>query len=129
MIDRCTKPRHPSFKDYGGRGITVCERWLRSPQAFIDDMGPRPPGGTLDRRDNDKGYSPSNCRWATRSEQVCNRRNNIKVIVDGVAMVLKHACAARGVHYDTIWNRVRKGMSPADALAKPVQRYVRRAQP
>lgn len=125
MIDRCTKPNHPSYGDYGGRGIVVCRRWLESAQAFIDDMGPRPPGGTLERMDNAKGYGPENCRWATRAEQVRNRRNNIVVIVDGLRMVLMDACALRGVNYDTIWNRIRKGMDPLQALAKPVQRYTR----
>lgn len=73
MIRRCTNPRAADYDRYGGRGITVCQRW-RDFSAFLDDMGVRPPGHTLDRVDNDRGYEPSNCRWATTSEQNLNRR-------------------------------------------------------
>jgi hypothetical protein len=75
MINRCTNPKHRSFKEYGGRGIKVCKRWRRSFAAFLEDMGPRPtPQHTIDRKNNDGGYTKRNCRWATRSQQNLNRR-------------------------------------------------------
>ena len=74
LVDRCTNPNHNRYKDYGGRGITVCEEWL-DVKNFIEDMYPSyMEGFTLDRIDNDKGYSPDNCRWADATTQAINKR-------------------------------------------------------
>jgi hypothetical protein len=73
MWQRCGNPKHPAFSRYAERGITICERW-RSFECFLSDMGERPSGLTLDRLDNARGYEPGNCRWATRKEQIRNRR-------------------------------------------------------
>jgi hypothetical protein len=79
MFKRCYDPRHKGFKNYGGRGITVCKRWHTFAN-FLADMGERPhPKLTLERNDNDGHYGPDNCRWATRSEQARNRRNKLTV--------------------------------------------------
>ena len=76
MKKRCSNPNHISYKNYGGRGIKVCERWLgvEGFKNFLADMGERPEGYTLDRKDNDKDYTPENCKWSSRKEQLFNRR-------------------------------------------------------
>jgi hypothetical protein len=76
MKTRCTNSRRKCWNDYGGRGISICARWSNSFENFLADMGERPPGLTLDRINNDDGYKPSNCRWATRLDQTHNRRPN-----------------------------------------------------
>jgi len=74
---RCCNIEDHAYKDYGGRGITMCDRWLNSFENFISDMGDKPEGlFSIDRKDNDLGYSPDNCFWATKKEQGKNKRNN-----------------------------------------------------
>jgi len=77
MLQRCRNPNHRAFHNYGGRGITVCKRWEKF-ENFFADMGLPPPNRSLDRRDNNRGYTPDNCRWATRSEQNRNQRRHMK---------------------------------------------------
>jgi hypothetical protein len=98
MLARCRNPRHPSYKNYGGRGITACERW-NSFENFLDDMGKRPsPKHSLDRIDNNGNYEPGNCRWATRREQANNTRMNRFVTFDGRTMTLAQWARETGIH-------------------------------
>jgi hypothetical protein len=79
MISRCYRPSHGSYKNYGARGIAVCQRWRDSFEAFLNDMGLKPSADySIDRKDGNKGYAPDNCRWSTRHEQNSNRRPHRK---------------------------------------------------
>lgn len=82
MLNRCTNPNNKNFNGYGGRGIEVCKRWHKF-ENFLADMGNPPPGTSLDRMNNNKGYSQKNCRWATAIEQSNNRRSSIFVTLNG----------------------------------------------
>ena len=100
MIDRCWNPHNKSFRYYGALGVQVCERWLRSFENFLADMGERPRGTSLDRVDNDRGYEPDNCRWATPTTQVRNsRRTDLNVVAVCLIRHMKRrgaSCAAIG---------------------------------
>lgn len=105
MRKRCLDPNSKHFKNYGGRGITVCARWDDYYQ-FVSDMGPRPDGLTLERKDNDRGYEPSNCCWATRYEQAGNRRYCIYVDDAGERVNLKEYCRRHGLKYRPTHKRI-----------------------
>ena len=102
------QPQNPSYKNYGGRGITVCERWLCSLENFILDMGPCPPGLSLDRIDNDGNYEPLNCRWATRAEQNSNSRHNRRITFQGKTQTLVEWCRKLGFVYSTVNARLNR---------------------
>jgi hypothetical protein len=87
MVSGCRNPKEQSYKDYGGRGISVCERWRTSFENFFHDMGPKPAGMTIERINNNGNYEPGNCRWATREEQATNKRRHYKLTFDQVEAI------------------------------------------
>lgn len=89
MRSRCFNPGNTSYPNYGGRGISVYKGWVKSYETFITDMGRCPSGWTLDRKNNDGDYTPSNCKWSTRAEQMRNTRRNVMVEYNGEKMVQK----------------------------------------
>ena len=117
---RSFNPNAPNFPGWGGRGITMCDRWRDSFATFFADMGSCPPGCVLDRIDNDGPYSPENCRWATLSESMTNRRNVPLVTVDGVTLPLPEWGRRNGLTSATIYARIKRlGWSPAEAVTVP----------
>lgn len=126
MRARCSNPDDPRYDDYGGRGITVCERWQNSFFAFFEDMGPRPtPDHSLDRENNDRGYEPGNCRWATRKEQAWNRRNTRLVELDGEMVTLREASRRLSIPETTIQARIDRGLPKERWFEKPRPRRQR----
>lgn len=120
MVDRCTKPSCKTFHHYGGRGITVCDRWMQFAN-FLEDMGRCESDDlTIERIDNDKGYSPENCRWATMKEQARNRRNTLYIDFNGERKPLAEWCDIFGLNYKATWSRLyRKGWSVGRAFSSP----------
>jgi len=120
MFLRCENPDNISYPLYGARGISVCERW-RSFPAFREDMGPRPPGLTLERVDNEGDYTPENCVWATLSQQARNKRNTVLMTYLGRTQSLRDWADELEVSFNSLYYNFRKrGASPEAAVAKAV---------
>lgn len=120
MISRCHKKSDGSYHNYGGRGIRVCTEWRQSFEAFLRDMGAKPgPGYSIDREDTDGNYEPGNCRWATAKEQGRNKRNNVRLTLNGVTRCLTEWAEIIGVHHATIQYRLRRGLTVEQALTTP----------
>jgi hypothetical protein len=120
MRRRCSDSRRSEYKDYGGRGISFCERW-RSFESFLADMGPKPSNlHTLDRKNNDGAYNPENCQWSTKKEQARNRRNNSLWTSNGTVRTLAHWAEILGVKHTTLSSRLHKAGSQEviDAILK-----------
>jgi len=116
MKYRCSNPRVDSYKNYGGRGISVCARW-EDFSNFKKDMGEPPEGMSIDRINNDAGYFPGNCRWATPEQQQRNRVNNTKLTFSGRTLCLVEWAAMTGIRPSTIGSRIKRGWSIADTLS------------
>lgn len=119
MIQRCTNHSHKHYANYGGRGISVCERWM-SFEAFRADMGERPPGTTLDRIDVNGNYEPTNCRWATLLEQQNNRRDNRMICYGGRQMSLADWSRETSLTTPCISGRLKRKWSIEKALTTPM---------
>lgn len=107
--ERCFNHRAVSFPNYGGRGIGMFPAWSDSFKAFLSDMGECPPLGTLDRIDSNGDYKPGNCRWATRSEQSRNTRRNVRIELNGEALVAKDFAKKAGFGYNKVLRDIRLG--------------------
>lgn len=115
MRSRCNNHNVPEYKWYGGRGIRVCERWS-SFEAFLEDMGERPEGTSIERKDVNGDYCKSNCRWATRAEQARNTTRTRLVTFRGETKPLCDWIAELGLNKSTVGVRLHRGCTPAEAL-------------
>jgi len=121
MLQRCNNPKSPGYRNYGGRGITVCHRWKRY-ENFLSDMGRKPSRDhSIERKDVNAGYSPDNCCWATITEQARNRRNSRFIVFRGERKTLAEWEEITGINRGAINTRLLSGWTVEDALTKPVQ--------
>lgn len=119
MIDRCYDPKCGRYSSYGGKGITVCDRWRHSFETFLSDMGERPEGRTLDRIDNNGNYEPANCRWSTLVEQQANRTVTRTLTAFGETLPVAEWCRRAGLNPETLsWRLNKMGLSPEAALTR-----------
>lgn len=107
MIQRCHNPNNRNYDGYGGRGIKVCDRW-RKFENFFEDMGDAPKGLTLERIDNNMGYSPDNCMWATRKEQARNRRTTRFYTLNGETLTVSEWAKKIGISHESMRKRINK---------------------
>jgi len=128
MLMRCSNPKTNGYSNYGGRGITVCERWHNF-ENFLADVGEHPgPGFTLDRIDVNGNYEPGNIRWSTLKAQANNRRNNVYITYQGETKTLTEWCEHLGLPYARMHDRiVYQHMKPEDAFTLPSLRGRRNA--
>lgn len=110
MIARCGNPKNGHYKNYGGRGITVCERWFKF-ENFLADMGEPPPKLSLDRLDNDRGYCKENCGWRTDIDQARNKQNTIRLEWNGLSLTIPEWAEIIGIQYKTLDARYHRGWS------------------
>lgn len=115
MMARCHNPLHDGYATYGARGIEVVERWHSFSQ-FLEDMGVRPEGMSLDRKNNDLGYGPDNCKWSTPKQQAVNRKTTVVVLHDGQEFCLKDAAKKAGVEYTQASKKLKAGVPVGKVL-------------
>jgi hypothetical protein len=122
MHARCRTKREKTYRRYGARGISVCERWGTFDN-FLEDMGHAPDGMSIERVDNDKGYSPENCVWATSKQQNRNRDSNALVTLNGETRCVAEWCEVLDLPANMVHQRIYRGWPPERALTTPKQKY------
>ena len=128
MKQRCQNPRNKHYDRYGGRGISICSRWLDGDGVSngSEYMGGRPKGLTIDRIDNDGPYSPFNCRWATRARQVQNRSVTRRVALRGMEMAVTEACERLGINRKLVSSRIDRGLPAELAITHPLGKHFKK---
>ena len=128
MRSRCNNTNGPFYLQYGGRGISMCERWDNFLN-FLQDMGECPSGMSIDRINNDGNYEPGNCRWATLVEQANNKSSNVRIEINGETRTLAQWAVISGISRKTIYFRLRSGWEPQKAVMEPLIQYPGRKTP
>lgn len=124
MIQRCTNPKTDAFPRYGGRGIKVCDRWS-SFENFLADMGEKPIGLTIGRKDNDGNYEPRNCRWETHTQQMQNTSRTVSVTIRGVTGCFAQVCRHFGINPSSVQHHTQKGVPLESAFEISINRVLR----
>lgn len=121
MKSRCLNPNHDHYRNYGGRGITICERWLNSFIHFIDDMGAKPSKGySLERRQTNGNYEPDNCKWATLEEQSNNTTKSLFLEYNGDRLTMAQWARKIGINRQTLHERFKRGYSTEQIIEKSI---------
>jgi len=120
MIQRCVNPNHVGYKNYGAKGVKVCERWMNF-ESFLSDMGMPKTGESIDRIDSNGDYEPTNCRWASSKEQSRNTKRNVVVEVDGVSLTVRDWEIKLGFGRGAIQRRIDLGWPHKSAVTEPIR--------
>lgn len=123
MISRCNDNKNKRWKDYGGRGIKVCQEWLNSVDRFVEDMGKKPTGCQIDRINNDGNYEPSNCRWVTPKQNALNKRDTVIINFLGQSKPIEEWADKFNMKKSTLSNRLDRGWSIERAMTTPAGKY------
>lgn len=115
---RCNTSNSKMWKHYGGRGISMCDRWINNFDFFMEDMGQRPENMTLERIDVNGNYEPSNCVWASARAQSLNRRNTVRLTVDGITLSASEWADKLGIARNSVFHRIKRGYELSDILSK-----------
>lgn len=121
MVNRCHSPNHISYKNYGAKGVRVCDRWLNSFESFIEDMGVPNPNDSIDRINNNLGYHPDNCRWVGKEKQNRNKSNNIKLTFSGRTMNMADWAREINIGISTLYARYKAGWSDDRIISTPLR--------